>query len=74
MTAPLTSGEIQERAIGDAQTRWHEAIAALDLAQQEAEKLHDARPQLLTDEEFWEALGAFGGMTQMLSDLIEVTS
>jgi hypothetical protein len=74
MTAPLTFGEIQERAIDDAQTRWHEAIAALDLAQQEAEKLHDARPQLLTDEEFWEALGAFGGMTRMLSDLIEAAT
>jgi hypothetical protein len=74
MTVPLTAGEIQQRAIDDSQTRWHEAIAALDIAQQEAEKLHDARPQLLTDEEFWEALGAFGGMTRMLSDLIEATS
>jgi hypothetical protein len=73
MTGP-SAGEIQQRAIDDAQVRWHEAIAALDLAQREAEYLHEARPQLLADDLFWEALGAFGGMTRMLTDLIEGTS
>ncbi len=61
----------RERALDDAQTRWHEAIAALDLAQREAENLHGAGPQLLPDDLFWEALGAFGGMTSLLKDLID---
>jgi hypothetical protein len=63
--------QAQQRALGDAQTRWHEAIAALDLAQREAENLHDASPQLLADDLYWEALGAFGGLTDVLSDLIK---
>jgi hypothetical protein len=69
-----SAGEIQQRAIDDAHVRWHEAIAALNLAQREAENLNSARPQLLPDDQFWEALGAFDGMTRMLTDLIEVTS
>jgi hypothetical protein len=64
----------QQRALDDAQARWHEAIAALDLAQKEAENLHDASPQLLADDLFWEALGALGGMTGMLTDLIKAVS
>lgn len=64
-------GDAQLRALDDTQTRWHEAIAALDLAQKEAENLHGASPQLLSDDLFWEALGAFGGMTGMLTDLIK---
>jgi hypothetical protein len=64
----------QQRALDGAQARWHEAIAALDLAQKEAENLHDASPQLLADDLFWEALGAFGGMTAMLTGLIEAVS
>ena len=62
--------QAQDHAIDDAQVSWHEAIAALDAAQREAENLHDASPQLLADESFWELLGALGGMTTMLTDLI----
>jgi hypothetical protein len=67
-------GDAQQRALDDARVRWREAIAALDLAQREAENLHDAHPQLLADDLFWEALGAFGGMTGMLTDLMSTAT
>lgn len=66
-------GDAQTRALDDARTAWHKAIGALDIAQWHAENLHDAHPQLLADDLFWEALGAVGGMTRMLTDLIEAT-
>lgn len=69
MTA-LTFGQIQRRALIDAEIAWREAQAALDNAQRHAEHLHNAAPQLLTDDLFYEALGAIGGMGQMLDDLI----
>ena len=69
---PSDIAAAQERALDDARVRWHEAIAALDLAQQQAEHLNEAH--LLPEDLFWEALGAFGGMTKMLTDLIEAAS
>ncbi len=65
-----TAGHAQERALDDARVRWHEAIAAIDMAQAEADNLNDASPQLLADDLYWKALGAFGEVTDMLSDLI----
>lgn len=66
--------EAQDRAIDDAQVKWHEAIAALDTALREAENLHDAHPQLLADEDFWTLQGAHGGMTTLLTELIEAVA
>lgn len=66
-------GDGQQRALDDAQARWHQAIAALDESQHEAENLYYAHPSLLSEDLFWEALGALGGMTRLLTDLIEAT-
>jgi hypothetical protein len=67
-------GDAQQRAIDDAQVAWHAAIAALDTALSHAENLHDARLQLLADDDFWQFRGAQGGMTDILTDLIEAVT
>jgi hypothetical protein len=64
----------QQRALDDAWARWHEAIAALDLAQAQAENLHDASPQLLADDLFYPALNGFRRTARMLTGLIEAVS
>ena len=63
-------GDAQLRTLRDAEEDFIAARSALDQAKGTAENLHDAHPQLLDDETFWESIGAIDGMSGVLDDLI----